>query len=230
MRLLRVGGLAALLACTSDPATPAPEPEPEPTAVVEAKAPAPPDGEGATATMGSGEAVDVQLSFYGVGSLYQGFFTDARALGALGRGLGACLDAKAQVAVSYDSEERIGRITLKLPPGASECAPRIEGSVVDLSPLTPLSTALADYRDAISAARDVRVASFRVVLASTRGARSCELRAAGQHPPDGSTFAPCLTTRDGRICSRGHEELEGTAVLRLQDPADVRYVTACFSD
>lgn len=212
--------LALLLACGTEPR---PEPQPEPTdppmmalPVVEAPAAAVP---------ASGGSVPVELRFFGVGGLHQGFFRDERALGGLAEALGTCLTETAQVVVTYDAEERVGRLYLKVPPeAAAACLPRVEGSTVDLAPLVPIGVALADYRDRVAASFDFRIASFKVGASFTRGASVCTLWAAGSHPPDGRQWGRCIQTGQGRACGAGED---GVTTIALSE-ADARYVRGCF--
>ena len=62
-------------------------------------------------------AADVELRFYGISDLHRGFFADPRFVDKLGKSLGACISGTAQVVISYDSENWIGRLVLKVPPG-----------------------------------------------------------------------------------------------------------------
>ena len=173
-------------------------------------------------------SVDVELRFHGVGGLHRTFFSDADAVSALGRALGPCVVQTAQVVVSYDQETRIGRIVLKVPPDGLRCLPRAAGDAVDLSPLEPVGVALASYRDALAGGYDYRLASFRVGVTATRGARSCSLWLAGDHPPDGRRWSPCVTVPTGELCAEGSAE-EGITVLVMPDRHGRDYVRACLS-
>lgn len=128
--------------------------------------------------------------------------------------------------VTYDTENRVGRIFLKVPPGALHaCLPRVDGSGVDLAPLVPLGRALAAYRDRVSGHFDVRVASFRVGASFVRGSYLCNAWLGGQHPPDGSTFSPCLTTAAHDLC--GGDPHVGVVRVPLGGD-DLAYAKECF--
>lgn len=170
----------------------------------------------------------VELDWFGVGPLYQGFFSTPSAVAALGESLGACLGQTAQVWISYDSVEFVGRIVLKVPPDASICRASDSGGAVDLSGLVPLTQAIAAYRDRISSAYDYRVASFRVGVLYTRGAKTCTVWAAGQHPPDGTRYDPCVDLNGVSTCADG-DRSAGVTTLRFPQAADQRFVRDCFS-
>lgn len=174
---------------------------------------------------GEGTAVDVELHFHGVGELYQRFFSDPSAVGALGRALGPCLNETAQVVVSYDGERRIGRIRLRVPPGGASCMPAEADGAYSLRPIQPIGAALAAYRDALAASFDLRIQSFEIGLQLTRGTHTCVLRAAGDHPPSGSLWSPCVGMA-GDKCAAGEA---GVATLSFADGADMAYARKCFS-
>jgi len=173
-----------------------------------------------------GAPVAVELYFYGVSKLHQSFFANRDAMTDLGTALGACLTEPAQVVVSWNEEERIGRIFLKAPPEAlSGCLPRVDTGAVDLSPLEPVGVGLAAYRDRIAGAFDFRVASFRIGVSFTRGPRTCTVWAAGQHPPDGRQWSACMDFHDRTVCSGAADE--GVTRLPLAS-SDLKYARDCF--
>jgi hypothetical protein len=154
------------------------------------------------------------------------FFSNADAVGSLGAALGPCLTDTAQVAVSWNEEERIGRIFLRAPPEAlTECLPTAGAEGVDLSPLEPVGVALAAYRDAVAGAFDFRVASFRIGVSFARGPRSCTVWAAGQHPPDGRAWSSCMEFHDRTACAGAADE--GVTRIALEG-ADLKYAKDCF--
>lgn len=179
-------------------------------------------------SIGAGEAANVELRFYGVGELHQGFLADASLVGKLGSALGSCVNGTAQVIIRWNSEERTGWIQLKVPPEGLTCMPAAhpEGGW-DLAPLTPVGRALAEYRDGAAANYDFRFASFAIGLGFTRGANQCLLRIAGQHPPDGSQFSPCVDIAGVPACAGGKEE---DGVLRLAHTGrEGSTISGCFS-
>lgn len=233
---------AALLACGGDePEQPAaPEAPPVVVSVPAPGAPAPasgaepsetppseaPSSEATPASSGAGAAVPIELMFHGVGPLHQGFFADRKAVASLGGDLGHCLADTAQLRVAYDTEERTGRIWLKVPPDALEpCLPRVGSGGVDLAPLQPVGEALAAYRDRVASSFDFRVSSFRIGTSFTRGPHRCTLWAAGQHPPDGTTWSPCIQTPRGEMCGDG---TDGSTTRIALGGDELTYVRACF--
>lgn len=144
--------------------------------------------------------VSVVLAFSNLNPLYQGYFSTEAWVGQLSEALGACFEGSVEVVISYDDETRIGRILIQTPASALRCGPVPGPEGVDLSPLVPVGQALARYRDAVSAARDVRVASFRVGVRLVRGVELCDVYVGGQFPPDGTTFSPCLGLRGHEVC------------------------------
>lgn len=156
--------------------------------------------------MGSEGAASVALAFQGVSPLYQGYFSTEEWVSGLGKGLGACFDGTVEVVVSYDTENRIGRILVQTGLADLKCRPAVGPEGIDVSPLIPLGQALAGYRDAVSAARDVRVASFRSGIRLVQGGELCDLYIGGQFPPDGTTFSPCVGIRGKEVCAGDRHE------------------------
>ncbi|HHO52532.1 MAG TPA: hypothetical protein ENK18_17110 [Deltaproteobacteria bacterium] len=144
--------------------------------------------------------VPVVLAFSNLNPLYQGYFSTEAWVAELSSALGGCFTESVEVVISYSDETRIGRILIQTPISALACSPVPGPEGVDLSPLVPVGQALARYRDAVAAARDVRVASFRVGVRLVRGVELCDLYVGGQFPPDGTTFSPCLGLRGNEIC------------------------------
>lgn len=174
---------------------------------------------------GSVDAVDVDLAFSGVGTLYRGYFGMEAAVGALGVGLGPCLEDNARVVITYDDEERIGRIVLDTDPQSLSCLATGAGGA-DVTAMTPVTRALAAYRDTIASSRDFRVASFRIGVTLRSGAKLCTAWAAGQYPPDGTTFSSCVTLAGVEKCMPGEHEF-GVQTLTLSEASDQTYWAAC---
>ncbi|TNE86029.1 MAG: hypothetical protein EP330_24145 [Deltaproteobacteria bacterium] len=206
-----------------------PKPPPEPVdEFVSTAVPAPLPVVPKITAIGAGDAADVELRFFGVGELHKGFLSDPALVGKLGKDLGACVQGTAQVVIRWSNDERVGWIQLKVPPEGLNCMPEphADGGW-DLAPLTPVTQALAQYRDGAAANYDFRFASFHVGTSFTRGANQCLLRIAGQHPPDGTAFSPCVDIAGVPACA-GLDEDSG--VVRL--PHDGRAgstISACFA-
>lgn len=224
---MRAAWLGALLASCGQGVAPAPPPEPADDFVVTA-APAPPAAVPRITAIGAGEAADIELRFFGVGELHKGFLSDTGIVGALGTGLGGCVNGTAQVLARWNAEERVGWLQLKVPPGGLLCMPQPhpEGGW-DLSPLVPVSQALAGYRDGAAAQYDFRFASFNVGISFTRGAHQCLLRLAGQHPPDGTKFSACVDIAGVQHCAGGEAD---DGVLRFAHGGSAgSALSACFA-
>ena len=161
------------------------------------------------------------LAFQGVSPLYQGYFSTEAWVSELGKGLGACFDGTVEVVVSYDMETRIGRILVQTGLAELKCAPEIGPQGIDLSPMAPVGQALARYRDAISAARDVRVSSFRSGLRLVQGSELCDLYIGGQFPPDGTTFSPCVGIRGKEVCLGDRHEAISSLALPEGEAGDI---------
>jgi len=179
-----------------------------------------------TAVAGSAQAVDDHLAFEGVGTQYRGYFAHEDAVVALGEALGSCVSERARVVVTWNDEERIGRIILDTEPDQLRCVPQGEGAA-DLTGLTGVTRGLASYRDTIASSRDLRVASFRVGVTVRYGAKLCTAWSGGQFPPDGSSFAACPSLAGVETCLEGRPQ-EGVTSFVFQRPEDQRYWASCF--
>lgn len=225
MRAVWLLALASLACGQREEPTPPPEPADD---FVSTAVPAPPPVVPKVTSVGVDGAADVELRFFGVGELHKGFLSDPALVGKLGKALGPCVTDTAQVLIRWNADERVGWIQLKVPPEGLACMPTAhpEGGW-DLSPLVPVTTALADYRDGAAANYDFRFASFHVGTSFTRGANQCLLRIAGQHPPDGSAFSPCVDIAGVPACGGGVED-SGTLHF-AHDGAAGSTIGACFS-
>lgn len=175
----------------------------------------------------AGQAVPVQVLFTTVGPLHQGFFRRRSSVQDLGEGLGVCTDHTVEVQVVWSQKDLEGRILGQLPAGTTVCTPTPADGGFDLSPVVPATRALAAYRDDVAGRSDFRIANFAVgVDLRARGA-TCRLRAAGQHPPDGTRFDPCVSINGERVCARGDRD-KGVLRLSFDDPGDSRRFGACL--
>ena len=101
--------------------------------------------------------------------------------------------------ISFDSENHLGIIRLRLDPGAALVPIRRVGDTVQLSDLAPLTVPIASYRSDLASRLDLRIQSFRIELVSVRGLSSCTFRLSGQ-PPDGRSISPCVTVGGQEHC------------------------------
>ncbi len=229
-----------LLGCgTPSPESPPVEPKPAPTrrVVIDAEDPesdadgVKTDAGGARVDAGDAttEAVSIELQFVGVGGLHQRWFSDRAIVTDLAQSLATCMTGRAVIELSYDEEERIGRIKLLLSGDQVVCKPVKTGASVDASALVPLNTALTGYRDAVAGRFDFRVASFRIEHEVVSGTKGCALHVGGQHPPDGTTFAPCVTLGGEEACAKDPED-DGVSTFTFRTPQHASYLAQCFDD
>jgi hypothetical protein len=150
-------------------------------------------------TVGSTQAIRVTPEWTSISKIYRGFFSDPEALTQLGSDLGVCLSQGVSLLIAYDTPKRQGRLTLSIPSRALTCMPRLTARAFDLSTLTPVSRALAQYRNRLSEKYDIRIASFEtsVLLLGTGGA--CQFVPMGDYPPSGRVFGPCIGV-GGTLC------------------------------
>lgn len=148
-------------------------------------------GEGRAEADRASSPATVQLEFEGVSRLHQGYFSSLDEVQTLVRALSGCVGL-AQLRVTYDTPKRFGRVELIVESGQLWCRPEPGSESVDLSPLEPVGRALASYRDAIASAYDFRVASFEAGVWIHQDEGACGLVMAGQYPPDGSSWSPCV--------------------------------------
>ncbi|TVQ91972.1 MAG: hypothetical protein EA397_08055 [Deltaproteobacteria bacterium] len=163
--------------------------------------------------MVSGEAaVPVQLQFTSLSRLHRGFFLREEGVVALGKALAACGGEPVTVEVAYDQEALQGRIVGWIPPGQPVCAPVQGDEGLDLRPMRAMAAALASYRDDVAGRSDFRVANFKVFVQTSEEPKACRFEAAGQYPPDGSTFSPCVMVAGERVCAASEEQ--GVVLLK----------------
>jgi hypothetical protein len=138
---------------------------------------------------------ELQIEVTGLVPRFAEAFREPARLQRLSRGLAGCVE-EPRLTVRYaEGEGHVtlgGRWTGCLPPTS------------DLSPLVPAGEALAAYRDEL-ALFEPRLATFGLQLVLG----DCVLTLAGQIPPDGTTFSPCVA-RAGVSCPRS---LQGVRVL-----------------
>ena len=175
---------------------------------------------------GSSPPTTLQLRFEGVSRLHQGYFSAPVLLRKLAEGLAGCVGT-VDVEIAYDTPKRLGTITMAVEPEELFCKPEREASGINLRPLEPLGRALASYRSSVASSYDVRVATFEVWLRTRGGEVSCGLKLAGQYPPDGSTWSPCVEVgQSGPRCT-SRDNL-GVDVLPVTGEGTVDYGVSCW--
>lgn len=175
----------------------------------------------------AGSAAPIQLQFTTVGALHQGFFAQAKGVQKLGKALGACTDHTVDVQVVWSQKDLEGRIVGQVPSGTTVCEPVVSGTTVDLRPVVPATHGLAAYRDRVAGMSDFRIANFVVGVDLRGGAAVCRLKVAGQHPPDGTRFHPCVEINGERVCAQG-DPSEGVEQLVFDDPRALRAFKRCL--
>ncbi len=125
-----------------------------------------------------------------------------------------------EVVVKYDDDTRIGTIVLHTLGDQLLCKPVPTAKGYDLTPLIPVTRTLAGYRDGVSNGFDLRIGSFRTGVRVIKVSQVCEVWSAGQFPPDGTTFSPCIGLQGHEVCT-APDRHEGITEL-LPDRDDVR--------
>lgn len=202
------------------PAAPLPQVKIVPPAV-------PVQTEGSAMHVNAGAAIPIQLRFTTVGKLHQGFFGRPELVREVGAGLGACTSHTVDLDVVWSQADLEGRIVAVMPQDSSECRPVLSDNGIDLTPLVPVSRAVAAYRDAVAGSSDFRIANFAVGVDLTRQGVVCRLRAAGQHPPDGTRYDPCVSVNGTPVCAQGSADA-GVQRLVFSDNKDLAAVRKCL--
>jgi hypothetical protein len=226
---LRTLVVTMLLGCTSELPAPAPVVPVKPrVVVVQPKAPpvVPESDEpsGSLVQVSAGAAVPIQIRFYTVSGLHQGYFARAKGVRALGEGMGLCTPDPVTVDVSWKQAKLEGRILAIMPEKLGACAPSVSGRSVDVAALLPMSKALSAWRTYVAATSDLRINAFQVGLQFGEGDESCVMFVGGQHPADGSTFVPCVEIGGEKVCAEGDV---GTK-LKFADAAQHERLVRCL--
>lgn len=195
----------------------------------EAKAPeAVPSAQGEPA--GSAEAQDaappeITFTWEGINTLYKSFFGDPALEVPLARALQGAIAGPPAVAVRYDPVAVRGFILLNVAPGTLLLPVHVEGDLVRVQDLAPLTMALDEYRQGLGGRYDLRLLNFRVGVELHSGTRTCLFSPAGDPPPDGRVVSPCVTVDGQPHCGapskegvRFPPELSSTLRACLQAP------------
>jgi hypothetical protein len=166
------------------------------------------------------------LRFEGVSRLHQGYFSAPVLLRHFAEGLTGCVGT-VDLEIAYDTPNRLGTLTMAIDPDELLCKPTQDESGIHLRPLEPMGRALAAYRDSVASSYDYRVATFEGWLRTRGGEVSCGLKLAGQYPPDGSTWSPCVEVgQNGPRCT-SRDNL-GVDVLPVGGEAEFDYGVSCW--
>ncbi len=186
-----------LVACQATEAPPPEEPTREQAvALAEAR---PPPAEAPPAPPPGSPAIRVELHFDGIAPLHQSFFSDAEAVARLGRSLHGRHSDPVPLEISFDSDNHIGVIRLRIDPGSLQVPIQRTGDTIRLSDLAPITVPIAAYRSELASRLDFRIQSFHIQLLSVRGLSACTIELAGE-PPDGRSFSPCVTVGGREHC------------------------------
>ena len=163
--------------------------------------------------------VEVVLAWSGIGGLHRSYFSDSQAVEGLASSLGEGLQGGTVVVeIGWDQEKHRGTIQAQLGPSNLRGGLELPQGGVALGRLVPVTQALARYRDDVAGRYDIRVLSFHLEV-QLGGA--CEVRAVGEHPPDGNEVSPCVHV--------GAEEFCGTQVTGgVQFQSDNASIQRCF--
>ncbi len=182
----------------------------------------PPETEDAVRFEAVAPSVDLLIRLTGIGANYRGYLTERDRLATLASDVAPCLTGPAELVLTYDPSSSDGRIVLVVPKGRLSCPAAVgtdEG--VDITPLTPLTKAVATYRQGLGQTRDLRILSWRAgVLLDDVGGKGVTLWIGGTPPGDGSEVRPCVDL-DGTVhCPEGARDVsgEGTTVVTAATP------------
>ena len=142
--------------------------------------------------------VELNVDYVGVGRMHRSFFGDTRLLEGLGDSLSGKIRSPATMQVTVDGGR--GEIALLVESDSLGRNPISSPGEVELGLLTPLTVALADYRQEVAGAFDFRVESFEVRVAMVGGQEWCSLIAEGAHPPNGEQLSPCMKVGEEELC------------------------------
>lgn len=135
------------------------------------------------------EVPPLLLSIEGLGPEIARAISSEDRLSRLASALPSCLE---RPSLAIDYRDQAGNMTLVAQAG--RC---------DSPALRAAARALARYRDEVALSVQRRLSTFDLALQIG----GCRLALAGQIPPDGSTFSPCVGTREAP-CPRGLEGVE----------------------
>jgi hypothetical protein len=149
--------------------------------------------------------VSLELRFTNISALHRRFFSDPELMVDLAERLAPCISGVAPVVVTYDGEARRGHIVLDVPRSSLTCSAVHDGAV-DVSALTPLSEAVASYRNAVAGLKDIRVFSFDAGVFVRDGIGWASLFAYGQEPSDGTSLHPCVGLDGLERCTKAEPD------------------------
>ena len=144
--------------------------------------------------------VPIGIAWDGIGALHKSYFSEQEGVTALSVALAPYIQGSVQLKISFDQEERLGKIRIQLPPGSLISV--VATSPAQLQQLAPITTALAVYRDHVANRFDLRVQGFHIGLDFFRGPVHCSIFPGGERPPDGRLVSPCVTINGEEQCGQ----------------------------
>ena len=163
--------------------------------------------------------VKLYLDFVGISAMHKTFFTDSRVTRKVQERLQGHVSGS--VGVRIDFVRNKGRIRIQVDPEylvASVGTP----DAIHLESLAPLTQAAAFYRDWVAGNFDLRIQNFEIGLDVTPKNSVCKITVAGDPPPDGKEFSPCIEVDGTAFCGALAD-----GILRLP-PGDRDAVAKCF--
>lgn len=173
------------------------------------------------------EGVAIDIAYSSIGKLHRGYFENAELTGALSVAAKACVDDTLDMVITYDEVERTGRVVVSMLHDRLKCRATPVDTGLDVSALLPLTTALAAYRNAVAAKKDIRIYGFRTGVHVRDGAGTSTLWIEGQDPIDGTTVSPCVEVDGFESCAPG-KRLDGVTVVKLPKPERQARLTTLF--
>lgn len=173
------------------------------------------------------QGVSIDIAYTSIGKLHRGYFENPELTSALSVAAKSCVDDTLGMVITYDEVERTGRVVVSMLHDRLKCRAKPTADGLDVSGLTPLSTALATYRNAVASKKDIRIYGFRTGIHVRDEAGTATLWVEGQDPIDGSTFSPCAEVDGLESCAPG-KRLDGVTVVKLPDEARQARLASLF--
>ncbi len=166
------------------------------------------------ASQGGGK---VQLQFRQLSRLHRGYFSEPVAAQKLADDLAPCVSKEPAIDVWFDGEAHTGYIVMSSPFDTITCLPkRTSDGGVDFSPVTPVTRAIADWRDTVAAEHDIRVAAFRIGIRWPVPQGELIVWSSRISEVNGSSFSGCVHLNGVQHCVPGlTSKFEEHSVLRF---------------
>jgi hypothetical protein len=163
--------------------------------------------------------VKLYLDFVGIRPMHKTFFTDSRVTREVQKRLQGHVSGSVGVRIDFIKNQ--GRIRIQVAPEYL-VADLGTPEAIHLERLAPLTQAAAFYRDWVAGNFDLRVQNFEIGLDITPKNSVCKITVAGDLPPDGKEFSPCIEVDGTAFCGALAD-----GILRLP-PIHREAVAMCF--